>query len=373
MQSVGRLQSRRRRLRRPTPIRRPIPMGSTSRCSRFAALERAWRQARQPGANASTSLRTCASRDASASTNCRQCRRICRAERWTVDEPADLEVVDRGLRPLSSAPRFHLARGSCSCSSAQPALFAANRHLIRNEGASMSTGQKLWKRAKRVIPGGNMLLSKRAEMFLPGPVAGLLQPGAGLPGLGPGRPRIHRHVDHGHRHQHARATAIPRWMHAVRAIDRCRQHVDAQLPRRGLPGREADRAASVGARWCASRAPAAKPTPSRCALRAPPAARTRSPFCGYHGWHDWYLAANLGDEQNLAGHLLPGPRAERCARSTLRGTVLPFNYNRFDELEALADGARHRRHRHGSVAQPGPGRGLPAARCASWPRVAASC
>ena len=31
----------------------------------------------------------------------------------------------------------------------------------------MGSGQDLWKRAKNVIPGGNMLLSKRAEMFLP--------------------------------------------------------------------------------------------------------------------------------------------------------------------------------------------------------------
>jgi glutamate-1-semialdehyde 2,1-aminomutase len=31
----------------------------------------------------------------------------------------------------------------------------------------MSSGQKLYKRAKRIIPGGNMLLSKRPEMFLP--------------------------------------------------------------------------------------------------------------------------------------------------------------------------------------------------------------
>ena len=31
----------------------------------------------------------------------------------------------------------------------------------------MGKGQKLWKRAKKLIPGGNMLLSKRAEMFLP--------------------------------------------------------------------------------------------------------------------------------------------------------------------------------------------------------------
>ena len=31
----------------------------------------------------------------------------------------------------------------------------------------MGSGQRLWKRAKKLIPGGNMLLSKRAEMFLP--------------------------------------------------------------------------------------------------------------------------------------------------------------------------------------------------------------
>ena len=28
--------------------------------------------------------------------------------------------------------------------------------------------------------------------------------------------------------------------------------------------------------------------------------------CGYHGWHDWYLSANLGADDSLAGHLLPG-------------------------------------------------------------------
>ena len=31
----------------------------------------------------------------------------------------------------------------------------------------MESGQKLWQMAKKVIPGGNMLLSKRAELFLP--------------------------------------------------------------------------------------------------------------------------------------------------------------------------------------------------------------
>jgi len=46
-------------------------------------------------------------------------------------------------------------------------LFTANQHLKRNEGSSVSSGQKLYKKAKEIIPGGNMLLSKRPEMFLP--------------------------------------------------------------------------------------------------------------------------------------------------------------------------------------------------------------
>ena len=34
--------------------------------------------------------------------------------------------------------------------------------------------------------------------------------------------------------------------------------------------------------------------------------RSKVAICGYHGWHDWYLAANLGDDDALRGHLLPG-------------------------------------------------------------------
>ena len=57
-------------------------------------------------------------------------------------------------------------------------------------------------------------------------------------------------------------------------------------------------------------------------------------ICGYHGWHDWYLSANLADDQNLDGHLLPGLEPKGVPRN-LSGTVLPFNYNCFNELETL--------------------------------------
>ena len=57
-------------------------------------------------------------------------------------------------------------------------------------------------------------------------------------------------------------------------------------------------------------------------------------FCGYHGWHDWYLSANLARNKNLDGHLLPGLRPVGVPR-VLRGTAYPFTYNKFEELEAL--------------------------------------
>jgi glutamate-1-semialdehyde 2,1-aminomutase len=57
--------------------------------------------------------------------------------------------------------------------------------------------------------------------------------------------------------------------------------------------------------------------------------------CGYHGWHDWYLAANLGERENLAEHLLPGLDPAGVPKG-LRNTVLPFRYNRFEEIERLA-------------------------------------
>jgi len=49
-------------------------------------------------------------------------------------------------------------------------------------------------------------------------------------------------------------------------------------------------------------------------------------FCGYHGWHDWYLSANLADDSSLDGHLLPGLEPKGVPRG-LRGTAIPFQYN----------------------------------------------
>ncbi len=59
-------------------------------------------------------------------------------------------------------------------------------------------------------------------------------------------------------------------------------------------------------------------------------------FCGYHGWHDWYLSSNLAKDKNLDGHLLPGLAPIGVPRA-LRGTALPFTFNKIEELEAIVE------------------------------------
>jgi glutamate-1-semialdehyde aminotransferase len=62
--------------------------------------------------------------------------------------------------------------------------------------------------------------------------------------------------------------------------------------------------------------------------------RDKIAFCGYHGWHDWYLAANLAADGALDGHLLPGLAPKGVPRG-LKGTMFPFHYNRPAELDAI--------------------------------------
>ncbi|MDW7658062.1 MAG: aminotransferase class III-fold pyridoxal phosphate-dependent enzyme [Bacillota bacterium] len=59
-------------------------------------------------------------------------------------------------------------------------------------------------------------------------------------------------------------------------------------------------------------------------------------ICGYHGWQDWYLAANLGVNDALRGHLLPGLEPSGVP-SELRDTALPFSYNDKQAFQSIID------------------------------------
>lgn len=61
--------------------------------------------------------------------------------------------------------------------------------------------------------------------------------------------------------------------------------------------------------------------------------------CGYHGWHDWFLAANLGDHYIQDEKLMPGLPPKGVPRA-LKGTAFTFNFNDTTGFLGLID--KHR-------------------------------
>ncbi len=254
-------------------------------------------------------------------------------ERWTVDEPKDLEVVAAIFEHF--APRTDFGwREIMALKETNPELFQANAGILRNEGAAIGAGQKLWKRAKRVIPGGNMLLSKRAEMFLPDQWPAYFSRakgckvwdldgrefidmsimGIGTNILGYGHPEVDAAVMQTVQAGNMSTLNCPEEVYlAERLVE---LHPWADMVRFARSGGEANAIAIRIARAASG--------------------KDKVAVCGYHGWHDWYLSANLGDDKSLDGHLLPGLEPNGVPRS-LRGTVFPFTYNNFPEVQELVE------------------------------------
>lgn len=253
--------------------------------------------------------------------------------RWTVDEPEDLEVIINVFEHFSPNIYFDWQQ-VLDLQETKPKLFINNQELSRNEGATMGTGQKLWKRAKKIIPGGNMLLSKRAEMFLPelwpayfskakgctvwdmdgNEFTDMCIMGIGTNTLGYGNEQVDDAVRSVIDNGNMSTFNAPEEVYLAEKLIEI--HPWADMVRFARTGGEANAVAIRIARAAAGREKVA--------------------VCGYHGWHDWYLSANLGDDENLAGHLLPG-LSPKGVPGNLKGTVFPFNYNNYEELENLVN------------------------------------
>ena len=252
-------------------------------------------------------------------------------QRWSVDEPEDLVVVTNVFEYFSPDLLFNWKQ-VLELRKLQPTLFAENQQIKNNEGATMGTGQKLYKRAKRVIPGGNMLLSKRPEMFLPekwpayfsrskgckvwdldgNEYIDMSIMGIGTNTLGYGHPEVDEAVIKTVKDGNMSTFNCPEEVYLAEKL--VELHPWADMVRFARAGGEIN---SIAVR-----------------IARASTGRDKIAICGYHGWHDWYLSTNLNNDKNLDGHLLPGLQPNGVPRG-LTGTTLPFNYNDIEQLEQL--------------------------------------
>ena len=194
------------------------------------------------------------------------------------------------------------------------------------------TGQKLWEKAKMLIPGGNQLLSKRAELFAPkqwpayysraegayiwdmdgNKYLDMLNMGIGSCTLGYADKDVNRAV----------IEAVNRG--SMSTLNSPQEVELAELLLKLHPWADMVRYARTGGESMAIAARIARASTGRDTIA----------FCGYHGWADWYLATNLAKKDALADHLLKGLEPLGVPKG-LAGTILPFHYNKIEELEAI--------------------------------------
>lgn len=196
----------------------------------------------------------------------------------------------------------------------------------------MGKGQELYKKAKQLIPGGTMLLSKRPEMFLPDNWPSYFSKakgckvwdldgkeyidmcimGIGTNTLGYGHDEVDDAVMQTVKNGNMSTFSCPEevWL----AEELIRMNPWADMVRFARSGGEANAIAIRIARAASG--------------------KDKVAICGYHGWHDWYLSTNHNDGDGLSGHLLPGLDPTGVPKN-LKGTVFPFHYNNIAELENL--------------------------------------
>lgn len=193
----------------------------------------------------------------------------------------------------------------------------------------MGKGQELYKKAKTLIPGGTMLLSKRPEMFLPDQWPSYFSKakgcsvwdldgkelidmsimGIGTNTLGYGNDEVDAAVMETVKKGNMSTLNCPEEVFLAEKLIEINPWAD--MVRFARSGGEANSIAIRIARAASG--------------------KDKVAICGYHGWHDWYLSANHNGGDDLSRHLLAGLSPKGVPKN-LKDTVYPFNYNNFEEL-----------------------------------------
>lgn len=200
------------------------------------------------------------------------------------------------------------------------------------ESRTQGTGQALYERARQIIPGATGLLGKRAEMYLPeqwpayydrargceiwdldgNRYLDFTMVGIGTSVLGYADPDVEKAAVDAIKRGNMTTLNPPEEVELAELL--CDLHPWAEMVKYARTGGEIMALAVRIARAASG--------------------RDKIAFCGYHGWHDWYLSVNLGEQDGLLGHHLPGLEPLGVP-SGLRNTMFPFPYNDIEALKAI--------------------------------------
>ena len=192
-------------------------------------------------------------------------------------------------------------------------------------------GKKLYKFAKTIIPGGTTLFSKRSELHLPNEWPAYFSKAkktnvwdlkgnkyldmfcaVGTSILGYSDDNINFSVLKTIKKGNMTTLNCPEEVYLSKEL--IKHHPWASMSKFTRGGGEANALAIRIARSCTKNKNVA--------------------FCGYHGWHDWYLSANINSKKNLDEHLMSGLNYEGIP-DNLKNTSFPFPYNNFEYLIKL--------------------------------------
>ena len=211
----------------------------------------------------------------------------------------------------------------------------SNPDVIKlQENKNENLGAKLYLEAKKIIPGGTQLLSKRPEMFLPDQWPSYYQKangieittldgvkmkdfsymGVGSCILGYADPDVNIAVEQSVSRGNMSTLNCPSEVELTKLLLELHPWADMARYTRAS-GEACNMAVRIG------RAASGK---------------DKIAFCGYHGWHDWYLSTNHNDDSSLDNHLIKGLSPSGVPKA-LKNTAFPFNYNRFEELLKITD------------------------------------
>ena len=253
-------------------------------------------------------------------------------ERWTLDTFEDYKFIEKIYSSFKSIYFNHF--DVMKLLKSNPKIKLINSNFNLNEGSNMSLGQKYWKRALNIIPGGNMFFSKRPEIFLPNRwptyfkkakgyrlwdlenkiLSDFSYMGVGTNLLGYSNSEVDRFVLS--KIKNGNVSTLNSLEDILLAEQLIEIHPWSEMVKLCRTGAEA---AAIAVR-----------------ISRVYNGKNNVVVCGYHGWHDWYLAANLKNKNNLNEHFIQGIGAEGVHKN-LKNTIYKFSYNDFESLKKIIE------------------------------------